>query len=390
MENKSVSNINGITKEQSKTLKGVAILFMVFHHLFLLSSIAPYEGLTYISPRFMAMLAYFCKTCVGIFAFLTGYSLYKSYSRISASLSSPLSFIKHALNYAVRHILSLYGMYWFSFIIMAPIEYVTNTNSHSLASIMDIFRNLLAINHMFPGSWNAAATYDGSVWYLPFYMTMLFVFPVIHLFFDMLASRNKTGHLKAIIANAGLSITILFIFITIILPSHDLASYAYAAKQLIMPSFAMVMLMGYVISRYGIYENINRILPGHSSLRFILALLALVLIFIVRSILSGDNPAYATLDFILVPVLILVLLTLTSFKYINLTLSFLGTYSTFMWFSHLHFVALFKPAILSFIHIPIIYYLIIVALSLIASIILTNITKAISHIFRKITTNKQE
>lgn len=53
------------TKANSVEMYGIAILLMVFHHLFK----------SYIGPSAIQTIAYFGKICVAIFAFISGYGL---------------------------------------------------------------------------------------------------------------------------------------------------------------------------------------------------------------------------------------------------------------------------------------------------------------------------
>lgn len=384
----------GITKEQSRIIKGVAILLMVYHHLFLLTGTAPNEALHFFIPEFTTKLAYFGKICVGLFAFITGYSLYKSYDRINSAATGTRSFTLKAYTYAVKHILSLYGLYILSFIIIAPIEYLTGVNPHSISSISAIIHNILAINHMIPGSWNALSTYDGTVWYLPFYASMLLFFPIIHMFFELLfgeKNRKKMDILVSILISGITTMLALSLFvILILLPSPSLSSFVYAIKQLLMPSFAACMFIGYLFSRFRIYERIwDKLHNKHVLLHLISSILSLIIIFVVRSLLAGDNPVYASLDFIMVPILVMSLLTIIGYiKPVGLALGFLGKLSTFIWFTHLHFVALLGPKLLSFIHIPVVYYVVIVFLSLLTSIVLTFIVKKVTALLSKPANNK--
>lgn len=66
---------NGITKRQSAVLQGVAILMMVYHHLY--SFAVEYDSLLpFMQVDTVQKIAWFCKLCVGIFAFISGYGMY--------------------------------------------------------------------------------------------------------------------------------------------------------------------------------------------------------------------------------------------------------------------------------------------------------------------------
>jgi uncharacterized membrane protein len=75
------------TKYYTEMMKGVAILLMLFHHLFGFPSWFV-EGVTYIGIPFRVntaeyVLGQFGHICVAIFAFLTGYGMFFPINRVS-------------------------------------------------------------------------------------------------------------------------------------------------------------------------------------------------------------------------------------------------------------------------------------------------------------------
>ena len=64
-----------LTREESQEIKGIAILLMLFHHLFAFSDRIP-NGLHY--SNFTVTLAKFGNVCVPIFLFISGYGLAKT------------------------------------------------------------------------------------------------------------------------------------------------------------------------------------------------------------------------------------------------------------------------------------------------------------------------
>lgn len=83
-------------------LKAVAIIFMVFHHLFAFDNfIAPSNNWISIigNRKFEMTVAIFCKVCVGIFAFITGWFASKNNK-------------KYSFNYRLKKIGRLFKKYW--------------------------------------------------------------------------------------------------------------------------------------------------------------------------------------------------------------------------------------------------------------------------------------
>ena len=76
------SKHSDFSKIDSSIGKGVAIIMMLFHHSFLQGRWENYN-LSILFPfsyKSITDFAWFCKICVSMFVFVTGYGLYKSIS----------------------------------------------------------------------------------------------------------------------------------------------------------------------------------------------------------------------------------------------------------------------------------------------------------------------
>ena len=73
-------------RDDATALKGIAILIMLMHHLFLSGRFDGYEvSFAPFSARFGIQLASYCKICVSLFSFVSGYGLFLSYRKKSLS-----------------------------------------------------------------------------------------------------------------------------------------------------------------------------------------------------------------------------------------------------------------------------------------------------------------
>lgn len=87
---------NYLDKSASAALKGVAILLMLFHHMYRKPSMFDKYGLSF-APFEQANVVDFaivCKICVSIFAFISGYGLYLSYSKFDKAHKSSQDMLK--------------------------------------------------------------------------------------------------------------------------------------------------------------------------------------------------------------------------------------------------------------------------------------------------------
>lgn len=102
---------NGLKKEDSAALKGLAVLLLIFHHCYRLADrIERYQvDLCGLTTEQLVAIAECCKICVAIFAFVSGYGLMYGYS----------AKMKNKKKYAVSewisgHLLSTMSGFWFT------------------------------------------------------------------------------------------------------------------------------------------------------------------------------------------------------------------------------------------------------------------------------------
>lgn len=102
-------------KQQTTKIKGVAILLLLFHHLFYSASRMEENQMVFhlVSETFVQNIALCARVCVWIFAFLSAFGLSRKYRMLSSSHDgqSVNQFIK-------AHWISLMKPYWFVFVLI--------------------------------------------------------------------------------------------------------------------------------------------------------------------------------------------------------------------------------------------------------------------------------
>lgn len=99
------------SKENSLAAKGVAILMMMWHHCFLSGRFEDFSiNFRPLTQSQVVNIADFCKICVSLFAFVSGYGLYLSYREAKAEGRRPTGWVLEKL------IRTLSG-YWFVLIL---------------------------------------------------------------------------------------------------------------------------------------------------------------------------------------------------------------------------------------------------------------------------------
>ena len=74
----------GITSKQSVMLQGLAAAMMLYHHLFIRPDMLFVEYSTLLGETREIRLALFCKLCVAIYAFVSGYGMCSVFLRAAS------------------------------------------------------------------------------------------------------------------------------------------------------------------------------------------------------------------------------------------------------------------------------------------------------------------
>lgn len=133
---------NLLTKNDTLAIKGIAILMMLFLHLF-------YDSDIYLLRKFSK----FTNICVPIYVFLSGYGIAKSKNKsIKSSINRIFNFYKLYLSI---FIISVFLLYYFT---------------NQLFSADEFILNLLCISYSYNHIW----------WYIPMYFIFLCLFPLLY------------------------------------------------------------------------------------------------------------------------------------------------------------------------------------------------------------------
>ncbi|MGF1765617.1 acyltransferase family protein, partial [Aliivibrio kagoshimensis] len=144
-----------ITKYDSNYLKGIAILLMLFHHLFAFPDRIPATtDVIYIftSINFESKIALFGKICVPLFFFISGYGF------SSVNNSSP--------KYYINKIIQFYKSYWLVFIFFIPVFFIVNDTKFDLKELV---LNIISLRSSYNSEW----------WFIKPYIFLVLLTPLI-------------------------------------------------------------------------------------------------------------------------------------------------------------------------------------------------------------------
>ena len=135
---------NELSIKQSNQLKAIAILMMVFLHLFNRDYKGLFEPIVFIGSKPLSFyFSLFCDSCVPIFAFVSGYGLY-------------YKFQKDKINYIVsiwNRISKLYINYWFILIIFVPVLGTLLNKEGYPGSLLKFILNFTSLSDSYNSIW---------------------------------------------------------------------------------------------------------------------------------------------------------------------------------------------------------------------------------------------
>jgi len=308
---------NGITKKQSAVLQGVAIWMMVYHHLY--SFAVEYDSLLpFLQADAAQRIAWFCKLCVGIFAFVSGYGMYHVMDRQTRGRFFGRLLAEYRC--ALARILKLYGKLWTVLLIYMGIVFGILGLPFDPSQLPG---NLTALN----------PTYNGAWWYVEQYAKMLLVLPFLDLLltrFDQPEERRRKRVFYLTLALLGTGAVLVGR-----LWWPGLWNVILAVKSGLRLSFLLIFVVGYLAARFALYQRVDRALRRRGSWLPVCVAAVLVGIVIALRVMLATDAAYAKLDFLFAPLLAYGLVTLLS--HIPPLCSFLawwGHQSTYIWLVH--------------------------------------------------------
>jgi len=309
------------SREDTKVMKGVAIILMLAHHLWAFPDRYPvgfafYSWLSVEGQPLEVFLGSFGKICVAMFMFLGGYGMYwKTRKRGGIFLD----------------IIHLYKGYWKVFLIFIPVgfllfsgqsvDYAQNT---ALCTRFTEFHVKEFIGNFI--GWSSS--YNSEWWFFRTYLCAIFLGYV----FLQLIQDHKNFWMDVSI------VIVLSIFIQTVFPSlgameafQMLNNNLFFSNLCTINSFACSFFMGIVFAKYNELEKIMLFFQKYGKIeRAFFAVMGIGLICYTRGAIFGEQ-----VDIFYVPCLIVVILELVQLsKGVRQGLVLLGKNSTNMWLIH--------------------------------------------------------
>lgn len=359
-------------KKNTLLLHGIAILMMIYHHLFVSGNNwfvnegkSLFDGLNFISigkaDTFQMTVAWFCKICVAVFAFTSGYGMF-------IQLSGKNQDLKSMYRYCAKRLWAFYRQYLLCFLFFTGCEFLTGNNNGFDYSLSNYLLNLLGLRSTFNATW----------WYVSVYYCMILSSPIIY---SVLIGKIEKKNLYLMIASLILLVALYFGYAFII---KDFEHYFIIFKNLAQSALVVYMIIfaeGMACARFSILEYLAEKLNQFS------AFLILILTFVLRSLVIRI-PGDSVFDIIFIVPFVLSVSCLFSYSnYLSKLYIFIGRFSSYLWYSHPYFYAFLFFGLVMRSDMSLLVYLQVVVYSLFASVIFDfvekNLNRLLHHEFVK-------
>lgn len=341
-----------MNKEDSLQLKGIAVLMMLWTHLFSdEGNIDLCQPLLYFynGEPFAFVMRKICSLCVPIFIFIGGYGLmYKL--QTSGDTSGP------------KRAMTLYRKFWFMCMFLLPFN-CWNDRDTVPGSLRDFILNMSGLS----------VSYNGAWWFLLPYAIITFFSKNL---LQCLNSTKRGAEWTALTISALLLILGYFAIDTL----HGTSIPVLLGRCLCsLIQMLLIFYAGGLFAKHDVFGFIrNKFLERFGDMDLATSTISTISVITFISVITLRLVIGAT--GLLNPPFVLLFITSYTFTrkagVVARVLSFLGTHSTYMWLIHMFFCTGICGTLLFRLHYPILIYSILVATSLLFSII-------IGHIYRQ-------
>ena len=213
--------MNDFNRNDTNVLKGIATLLLLFHHVFYSTFVLGNNiGQFFLFPQLTSRITISGKACVGIFATLTGYGLYKGLERKDVK-----TLIIDREASLLKVYIPLYIIFAFSFIILNDDGlyrflsiYSYGENIGVVSTVVKIIINAFGLQRICN-----TETLNETWWYISNYHVIVFVTP----FLIAISKRSN---------NKNIILFVLFV-----------SCFLISDKQVSFPAYIMASYIGYCV-----------------------------------------------------------------------------------------------------------------------------------------------
>lgn len=178
-----------MSKHESSILKGIAIVLMLYHHLFFDPAVSAADGAIYglASVDAVGCIVRFSKVCVALFVFVTGYGITRSIMRSESERIDAVTRTKAMESLFVRRLVKLllpfqymYIVAFFFCLIASCLLGIANSpedvyGQFGLVSFVYAFIDFMGLANAF-----GTPTLNGTWWYMSFAILLVCLVPLLN------------------------------------------------------------------------------------------------------------------------------------------------------------------------------------------------------------------
>ena len=227
-----------ISKSEAAMLQAVAVMLMVWHHLFGFPDRidVPYvlvlDGLFHIET----LMSYFGRICIAVFAFVSGYGMRKK-----AVNAKEKQTVLGCYKSILLQMLKFFSRYWVVFLIFVPIGYLLKVYPVDLRRFLK-------------GILGSGVGYNAEWWYVGTYVRMLLLFPLLSWLADLIQKRLPfLGHILMVLA------------VVVVLSLPENTSYYSFVSILLCFIVGMYFVDAYIYIYIYIYVDARETVPSACS-----------------------------------------------------------------------------------------------------------------------------
>lgn len=344
-----------ISKEESVIVSAIAVLLMVFHHLFGFPERILQEYILVLDIPFLhveTILSYLGRICISIFAFSSGYGLTKQILLINADRN-----IKKSYKLVWNRLKKFYSVYWIVFLVFISLGVAIGRVE---LEEEELFKNLLGLSSSYNHEW----------WYVGNYVSYVIIFPILTCINGkFLKGKKRAGYLIMVLVIGFASIT---------LRSSD--NFAFF-------TFLMCFYEGMSFVELSIYEKIYTKVSkcrGLLSISFLFVVLGVIL-----KIAFFTNSRY---DYLFAPVFVYGIGVVTKSRWLGMPirkiLMVVGKYSTYIWLTHTFFAYYYFQPLIYLPKYSILILIWCILLTVCTGIVLENVRHILGCNIRKVFSNE--
>ena len=323
-----------LSKNDTTAIKGIAIILMLWHHLFLYTNAY---------GDFAQSMAVVFKVCVALFLFVSGYGLTKQYSK----LEKP--YFKNTVKFLLKRYVNFFLHYWFCFVLVVL---VGNLAGLTFEDVYPASRNTLKCFLLDAWGLMGWGSYLSTWWFNKMILQLYLVFPLLYLLV-----RNKYVALASMVVIAVMQPNALS------LPGH-----VFCVVEGGLPAF----FMGMMVSKH-------QLLPkADGKTKRIVAIIVSVLVVVGLSMLhqSGIKGYYAILIRAVLAVVVIYLYSLTMIGFSPIR--YVGQFATTMYLVHT-LIQILIPKVVYAPKYPVLIFLLFFFMSLVVAMLNNYLQKLIRY-----------